>query len=702
MRHWIMCAGLSIVLMVGCTEPASFAQDMPRLPQPEPVAQNCTANRSVEYPAYVRTIEILQRSGEVDRASEHFKKVRVAVDRVLAAQNSSAMAEVAPILDPLFSNKEVRKRAACDFTQYSRDAPIIDAWNAWISDRAMRNIHVLVVADPVAAVKPMRVDASRRELLKRIWVATGQTRFAADRQKSIRNSEEIVKAALDPAASTRPIVAIASSTPPVDEQVAIDQWLAVQLAKVTDGDLKRYLGFVESEPGKAFYRSLRTTYTGAMSEWNEQLAVETRTKIAPKVSILGPEAIVSHLAQTRRSLDAMGNQGLLSDIKGRLGNLALLAPDNAEVKTLQGRVELDMLATLDQHRSPYEQKHLRAPDSDPDSMRMWAPQRPEPYLLSATKLAPESAEARVFLGRVRFLQRKDAEAAVLFAEARRLDPDEPNVAFFEADLAYANGDFAAAERRYRDALARPDGRALHRVFASARLRESLAVLGRSREYGPIVEAQIRLHPELWDLRLDRADDLMDRGSASAEALAVLESIPKTWFSDRKSLVETRVQVQKVIEASPSARAAAVETWPGTYFDPEAVGKALCQVRAKDLAVTDAIVRLRKGPDVGLYIARSMIACGVLERRPEVVAAALPFFKDINGPVNGLWQDTALCAAAALGDAKTMALLLKADADPGRPCTGGKTVRQRLDALAVKGDHGARAALAELEKYSSGK
>lgn len=699
MRHWTVFAGLSIVLMVGCTEPASFAQDMPPRPRPEPVAPNCTADRGVEYPAYARTIEILQRSGEIDRASAHFRTLRAAVDGVLTARNAGAMAEVAPILDPLFSVKEVRKRAACDFTRYSRDAPIIDGWDAWISDSAMRKIHALVVADPGAAT-PVRIGASRRELLKRVWIATGQTGFAADRRKSIERAEDILKAALEPAASTLPPVANTPPAPAVDGQTAIDRGLAVQLAKVSDEDLTRYLGFVESEPGKAFYRSLRATYTSAMGEWEGWLSVETRTKIAPKVTILGPEAIAAHLAEVRKLLDSPDQWNAINIAKDRLDNLALRAPDNAEIKTLRGRVELDMLATLDQHRSPYEKRQIRAPASDPDSMRMWAPDRPEPYLAAAVALAPASAEAHAFLGRVRFFQRQDAEAAKLFAEARRLDPDEPNVPLFEGDLAYANGDYAKAERSYRDALARPNARTVNYYRASAQLRETLTALGRDREYGPIVKELVRAHPEFWELRLHYVEDLMDRGGSSAEALSMLEPIPKAWSGDRGPPLLTRIQVQKVIEAVPSSRAKVVENWDTTSFDTEAVGKALC--RAKSLDVVDVVFRSPKRPDAGVHIARSMIGCGVLERRPDAVAAVLPYFKDINEPVNGLWQDTALCGAAALGDAKTLALLLKAKADPQRPCTGGKSVHQRLVALAAKGDAGAAAALVELEKYGAGK
>lgn len=701
MHRWTVCGGVAIALMIGCTEPVSSAADMPHPPSPEPVAQNCAVNRSVEYPAYVRTIEILQRSGEIGRASEHFKTVRGAVDRTLKVQDSSVMAEVALVLDPLFSDKEVRKRGACEFTRYSRDASTIDAWNAWVSDRTMRDIHARIVEEPSpAAAKPIRVDASRRELLRRIWVAIGHTRFAVDRRMSVGNAEVIVKTALDPTAPTYPLATIKPPATPPDEQVVIDQWLAVQLAKVSDRDLQRYLAFVESEPGNAFYRSLRATYTSAMTEWNGWLAVETRTKIAPKVAILGPEAITSHLADVRRALDAMDARNSIYSVKERLDNLALQDPKNAEVKILQGRVQLDMLATLDQHRSPYEKHQIRAPASDQESMRMWAPDRPEPFLLAAVALAPANAEAQAFLGRVRFFQRQDAEAARLFAEARRLDPDEPNVSLFEGDLAYANGEYSKAERSYRDALARPNGRIVNYFRASAQLRETLTALGRVSEYGPIMKALIQRHPEFWELRLHYVEDLMDRGGSSAEALSVLEPVPRAWLGDRGSPLRNRIQVQKVIEAVPSSRAKVVENWEIASFDTEAIGKALCQ--AKRLDVVDVVFKSPKRPDAGIHIARSMIGCAVLKRRPDAVAAALPYFKDINEPVNSLWQDTALCGAAALGDVKVLTLLLKAKADPQRPCTGGKTVHQRLVALAAKGDAGARAALAEFEKYSAGK
>ncbi len=692
MRRSTICAGLAIALAVGCIERPSFAQDMP--PQPEPVAQNCTADRSVEYPAYARTIEILQRSGELERAAEHFGTLRTAVDNALAARNPAAQAEVKPVLDRLFSGKEVRKRAACDFTRHSRNAQIVDAWDAWISDKTMRNIHALIVADPIsAAAGPVRMSASRREALKRVWIATGRTRFAADRRQAMENSQKVVETALDPASSARFPMVIA---PPIDEQVAIDRWLAVQLKTISDGDLDGYLGFAESEPGQAFYRSLRATYTSAMGEWDGWLAVETRTRIAPSVIVLGPEAIASQLAQARISLDAIPNQGALSGIKSRLDNLAFLAPENADVKILQARVELDMLATLDQLRSPYEKKQIRAADSKPDTLRMWASDRPEPYLALAIKLAPRSAEARAFLGRVRFLQRKDADATALFAEARRLDPDEPNVPFFEADMAYANGDYAKAERAYRTALARPNGRAIYRIQASARLREALIALGREREYRAIIREQVRSHPDLWDLRFHSIDDLLDHGGSSAEALAMLEPIPKAWGHDRRHEVLTRIQIQKVIEAAPSIRMTIIDAWELTYFDFGAIGKALC--RAKDMEVADVIFESPARPGQGLQIARSMLGCGVLERRPDVIAAALPFLNDIDEPVNDLWQDTALCGAAALGDAKVFTLLLKAKADPERRCSGGATVHQRLIDLTAAGNAGAGAAWVELQKY----
>ena len=69
MQRWSICA--AIALMVGCTDTASSASSAlpeasaPVLTNPRSIARNCLVDRGVDYPAYVQTIDILRRSGEI-------------------------------------------------------------------------------------------------------------------------------------------------------------------------------------------------------------------------------------------------------------------------------------------------------------------------------------------------------------------------------------------------------------------------------------------------------------------------------------------------------------------------------------------------------------------------------------------------------------------------------------------------------------
>lgn len=705
MRRWILCSALTAALAAGCSDAASPAAQPLRPFQPRPVAQNCAPNFSVEYPAYVRTLDILRRSGEMQRASDTFATMRRGVEAMLVERKPDALVDAKLVLDPLFSAGEVRKRAACEFTQYARDKAIVDVWDAWVADRALLDIHTRIVADAAADTpKTARVGASRRELLRRVWAATGLTRFPAVRQASIQDAQSIVKAALDPASPVdRPYVRPPAPLPTAqDEQAAIEQWLAPRLDGVSDAELQRHLAFAESEAGRAFYQSLRTTYLDAMDEWYGQLRTETKTKIAPKVAALGSTAVVTGLGEARRLLDTVGTAEAVRQARDLLSNLDMHDPKNAELQTLRGRVELDTLALNAQYTSvspyAYEKGRIREAVTAESSKYGHGYERPEAPLLSAIALAPDNAEARVYMGRLMFVQSKDAEAAKWFAEAKRLAPDDPTLALFEADLAYATGQFAKAERMYRGVLAKPEGRVLNHYRALQHLGYALDALGRGREYAAVAKAQLQAHPEVWELRVDYVDDLLDRGGSAAEAMAVIEPIPKTWDADRMHVLLTRVQLQKVIEAAPSARAAVAKRWEATSFDTEAVGKALC--RSPEPAVIDTVVK-NGPPDSGAHIARAMLGCAVLDRRTAAVAAALPHMADINEPLGALWQDTALCGAVGRRDFKTLPVLLKAKVDRERRCTDSNTAQERLAAMAAKGDADARAAMAEFQRYPPG-
>jgi tetratricopeptide (TPR) repeat protein len=645
----------------------------------------------------VKTLDILDRSGEIARASEHFKNMRTAVNGVLTERNASMLTEANLVLEPLFSDREVRKRASCEFTHFSRDPVVVEAWQAWVSDAALRDIHARIVSDPPpgpAGEAQSRIAATRLDLLRRIHAAMGSIDLANARKQSIIEAQDATRRALDPIAPNRPVLAQMPTSGRIDEQAGIDR-LAGRLQSVPDRVLKRHLDFMESAPGKAFYQSLGASYTTAMRVWQGQLEVETRTKVAPKITMPGADGIETHLSTIRRFLDTNNDVYAFNATQKTLENLELLAPKNATLNLLRGRVQIEMISQFDDYISPYERGLIRDRAAEDNSSRTSVFDRPEPYLVSAIELSPADAEPRAFLGRLRFLQHDDAQAAKFFSEAHKIDPKNPFLSLFKADLAYEKGQFSIAERGYRQAIAGSADLPVNRERAIRHLGHALDALGRGREYEAFVKEQLRLHPEMWDLRVDYAGRLLDRGAPAADATSVLDPIPKQWQADRLASFKHRVMLQQVSEAAPSVRIAVVDGW--NSIDTRAVGKALCQ--AKTLDALDAVMHAQRTGKYQAEIARGMMGCGVLERRSEVVAAALPFYPDINEPSSELWQDTLLCGAAAQGDARTLVILLKAKADVNRPCVGGKTTaRQRLVTAAGKGDKAASKALAEFDRY----
>ncbi len=694
-------AALALALIVGCTDTASSAAagadgrtPASTLINPAAIARNCRAEMGIEYPVYARTIDILERSGEIRRASAHFAATRASLQEMLLARNPAAANDLALVFDPIFSTSSVRKRAVCDFTRYSRDKAVIDAWDAWVSDAKLRDIHARIVDDaqPGPQAAPS-IPAARRALLQRLWVATARFDFPASRTISRAHVRMLVEHALDPAVRDMPTYQVAAPAP--ETEAAGIERLGARLARISDRDLERFLAFAESEPGRAFYRSLAETYTGAMIDWYGHVSAETRTKIAPRVVAMDANALAGQLADIRGTLDTVRDFQKLYAVRDKLENLELRDRDNAELLTLRGRVELTLTAHLDQFNPPRDKGQIREAAGQ-ESPYASVYDRPEPFLESAIKRAPDRAEPRVFLGLLRFLQHRDAEAAALFAEARRLDADDPYLAAFEGDLAYAGGKYAEAERRYRTALDKAGARAVLRDRVVRHLGYALEAQGRGGEYAAIAAEALRQQPDLWELRLDLADDLMDRRGTAVEAEAVLAPIPASWEPDRVAPLRSRLLVQRLIDAAPAQRVEIAKAqWKTAIYDSEAIGKALC--RARDRSVLPAVLAAREGTDMQPHIGRAMLGCAVLLRRADAVADALPLMADVNEPLNALWQDTALCGAAARSDVRMLTVLLKAKADPERRCTGGKTAGERLAERAAQGDAAAREALKTFER-----
>lgn len=672
-----------------------------------------------------RLVSLLTRSGDLETGRQHFRLMRLDLERTLSKFDVAAPERFKPALDPLFSDAEIQRRLTCAFAHEGRGRATVDAWDAWVADADMRGIHGRIFGPPsLRGPTGAPPDAQRVALLRRVMRATGFVEISTAAESTSRASNAIIETALGKSTPGKPATAApppgevppqkrtpsrrgpdgqATRPPPDPRQRAAEDWFAMQLDGIDDAALQRFVAFAESGPGRAFYRARQATYGAGMRDWQVRLQTAANAQIAPQAAALGAGTLDDKLAEARRLLEqeAMPAQEYpqgLYDARTLLQNAERLDAKNVDVQILKARVEMALRPHLAM-AAPHDRGQIR------DRVAPGGPNMASGYeqidrdLAKAILLAPANAEAHLYLGRSKFLQRNDTVAAHMLREARRLQADPATLALFEGDLAYVGGDAAKAERLYRESLAAAEAAPSVRDLAARHLGNALRAQGRGAEYPAIAAQTLQTFPNLWPLRFDYADALLDGAGTAADAQAVIASVPETWQPPRRKLAMTRVQVQRAIEAAPAARAGEARRVHEIARDTQVVGQALCG--ARDAPIMETVIRANPNPGSEAYIADALLGCAVSERRPDAVAVALRYARDIDQPLSGLWGDTALCGAAARNDARTLTLLLQKKADTARRCGGTMTPRERLAAQAAKGDAEARKALAAFDAAAGG-
>lgn len=697
MQRWSLCAALAIVVVSGCTNAATPAADEPRPIAYDPltaIAPNCMADRGVDYPAYTRTIDIVKRSGDLARAQAYYGAVRAEVERVLKARNPAALADAAPVLAPLFSEQSVRKQGTCDFTRYSRNAPMIDAWDAWVSNARLRQLHERIVSDAPAAATAGEPGGGRRALLLRVWTATGRIDLAATRRQALQRISADVEARLDPLVSEYRLAFGAAVPVQETEQAGVDVRLAQRLSGVSDRDIEAFLAWAESGPGQAYYRALTATYASAQRDWVGTLGEQVKTRIAPMVVSFGSDQIAAQLDEIGRLLEIPDTIYNRYPLRDKLNNMALRDRENPRIQVLLAKLELDVAGGSPEMVRPRDMRLLRDSDLLPDAPEFQSYSYFVVAVERALAVAADNADVHALAGHLAFLKLDDAQAAEHFAQARRIDAGNPLLALYEGDLAYAQKQYPKAEKLYRAAIAKAGDRMLTRHRAVMHLGLVLDATGRSKERADLVRSQLPLTPEGWQRHHDYAHLLLDEGAKSGEVAALIAPIPKDWLPDRMSDLRSRLVVQRIIEAPPSARLEVAKREFANGFDTSRLGVAAC--RAREPAITAVVRAARSGQFGAEELDKMLFGCAIEYRRPDVLAMILPSIKDVNMPINALWQNPAVCGAAARSDDRSLALLIKAGADIERPCRPGGSARQILAAAVARGEVEAKAALAVLD------
>lgn len=710
---------LCMVALAACAEDGG-AQSASGFRAAAKMPPTCEDARAGDASVDPRLVPLLTRSGDLEAGRQHFRLLRLDLERTLSKFDVAAPERFRPALDPLFADAEIQRRLTCAFAHEGRGRATLDAWDAWIADADMRGIHGRIFG-PSSLRGPTGAppDAERVALLRRVMRATGFVEMSTAAESTSRASNAIIETALGKSAPGKPETAApppggvppqkrtpnrrgpdgqATRPPPDPRQRAAEDWFAMQLDGIDAAALQRFLAFAESGPGRAFYRARQATYGAGMRDWLARLQTAANAQIAPQAAALGAGTSGDKLAEARRLLEAEAMpaqeypQGLY-DARTLLQNAERLEPKNPDVLVLKARIEMALRPHLAM-AAPHDRGQIR------DRVAPGGPNMASGYeqidrdLAKAILLAPANAEAHLYLGRSKFLQRNDTVAAHMLREARRLQADPATLALFEGDLAYVGGDAAKAERLYRESLAAADAAPSMRDLAARHLGNALRAQGRGGEYPAIAAKTLQAFPDLWPLRFDYADALLDGAGTAVDAEAIIASVPETWQPPRRKVAMTRVQVQRAIEAAPAARAAEAKRVHEIARDTQVVGQALCG--ARDAAIIETVIGANPNPGSEAYIADALLGCAVSERRPDAVAVALRYARDIDQPLNGLWGDTALCGAAARNDTRTLTLLLQKKADTTRRCGGTMTPRERLAAQAAKGDADARKALAAFD------
>lgn len=713
-----------VVAVAGCGGDG-LAQSETTFRAAEQTPPTCEDARAGDASVDPRLVSLLTRSGDIETGRQHFRLMRLDLERTLSKFDVAAPARFKPALDPLFSDAEIQRRLTCAFAHEGRGRATVDAWDAWVADADMRGIHGRIFGPPsLRGPTGAPPDAQRVALLRRVMRATGFVEISTAAESTSRASNAIIETALGKSTPGKPATAApppgevppqkrtpsrrgpdgqATRPPPDPRQRAAEDWFAMQLDGIDDAALQRFVAFAESGPGRAFYRARQATYGAGMRDWQVRLQTAANAQIAPQAAALGAGTLDDKLAEARRLLEqeAMPAQEYpqgLYDARTLLQNAERLDAKNVDVQILKARVEMALRPHLAM-AAPHDRGQIR------DRVAPGGPNMASGYeqidrdLAKAILLAPANAEAHLYLGRSKFLQRNDTVAAHMLREARRLQADPATLALFEGDLAYVGGDAAKAERLYRESLAAAEAAPSVRDLAARHLGNALRAQGRGAEYPAIAARTLQTFPDLWPLRFDYADALLDGAGTAADAEAVIASVPETWQPPRRKLAMTRVQVQRAIEAAPAARAGEARRVHEIARDTQVVGQAICG--ARDAAIIETVIRANPNPGSEAYIADALLGCAVSERRPDAVAVALRYARDIDQPLSGLWGDTALCGAAARNDARTLTLLLQKKADTARRCGGTMTPRERLAAQAAKGDAEARKALAAFDAAAGG-
>lgn len=480
-----------------------------------------------------------------------------------------------------------------------------------------------------------------------------------------------------PVAATNPapVPAPAAVPPPItvntaDLSVILNRWLVPALVKIPDEQLAKFLAFANTSFGGDYYVALSRAYDFQAGEWYAETSKKFTDNIPPAQAVAGGPGKDALVAAARYALRDVGSQAAAADAMTKLLEADRLDPRNPEIQTLLGEAAMKSAPVV-----PMAPDQLRVPIVTPNY------EQAEKYLLRAIELSPQYADAYMQLGRLRYLQGRDEDAAKAFETAIKIQPEHPSMDLYLGDLSYAKKDYSVAYRYYKTAISKPERLAYVHVNALSHLLMTLRKTTQVAEFPSIAEAYLAKYPQAWNFRLDYADYLLLSNARADKIFAIADPIPDTWLPARKVPIISAGLIRKAGERVDRAGEPREESMQlirraiGMNPDPVTLAEAVCRAGVRNKLVRGVYESSKDTKK----LATALVICGLRWQQHDVVRemSTRADARSLSLPLAELGGDTPLCYAAATRNLPGFGALVEAQVSPVRKCVDGNTVAERL-------------------------
>ncbi len=673
MRSAMVCLGMVLAVLVTACGQKDDEAKQPVLPVPK-----CEGVPDEAAKTFARLIHAMDRTGDIAAVTASFRAHRATLEAQLVKRDPALAKQLAPVLDKQFSDDVLRARIACGFAGLAGNGNGVAALDAW-----SRTPETRAIAQAIWARKPApseeedaEMTPARRTLLRNIASAMALPQIKANTDVVASGEAAGLIAALDAPVSQ---IAAPATKPEVAMEAVVDQWLVPALIKTPDDDLADYLNFVESPFAADYYVTLTSAYDFRNGAWYTHLYEQLREASAPGDLPEGLPGKDAMIAEARNLLQNVPTPQAAAEATARLLQVERVDPRNPEVHLLLGEAAIKSAGPM---------------QLGPDQIRVIIEspnyEQAEKHLAKTLELAPVSPDAHLWMGRLRYLQGRDAEAVQAYQKVGELAPEHPSLNLFLGDLFFVGDDYSKAARYYLAATAKPEGLPFVHYTAMAHLQMALRKGNRITDYPRYADAYLAAHPDAWSVRLDYADYLMSTNIRADKIIAVVDPVPETWLPMRKIPVLSAALVRKASErvekktGEPIADGlAALKRAISLSPEPRALAEAVCRsgVDAKIAQFAAENSADARG------VASGLVVCSLRWQRADIVRVVTPTAQAsvLSRPQPELYGDTPLCYAVATKNVKGFVALAKLQVSPAQKCNDGNTVSERLSRMSYGGD-----------------